>query len=161
MSRRVLVSNQENIIDSRDVIERIKELESDLESAHQSAQRDEDELDEDDRTEPVSPDFETWLAKVADDSTSEHQDEAVELQILRSVAEEGESASSDWPHGETMIRDSYFEDWTRQFAEAIGALEKADSWPCTCIDWERAASELQHDYTTISFDGVDYWVRSC
>lgn len=27
------------------------------------------------------------------------------------------------------------------------------------VDWERAARELQMDYTPVEFDGVTYWVR--
>jgi hypothetical protein len=34
------------------------------------------------------------------------------------------------------------------------------SWPLTCIDWERAARELAYDYSSVSFDGTDYYIRS-
>lgn len=67
--------------------------------------------------------------------------------------------SEDWQYGATLIRGTYFEDYARQFAEDIGALEGCDRWPATCIDWEKAASELQCDYTAVDFDGVGYWVR--
>ena len=34
------------------------------------------------------------------------------------------------------------------------------NWPFNCIDWEKAAEELQQDYMSIDFDGVTYWMRS-
>lgn len=123
-------TNTDDIIDSRSIIERIETL---------TSERDDFE---------GGP--EAWAA--------DHPDDAEELRVLLALAEKGEGAP-DWPHGETLIRDSYFEEYARQLAEDIGALEKADAWPYYCIDWERAARELQQDYFEVDFDGVTYWVR--
>lgn len=87
------------------------------------------------------------------------EDALQELESLKNLAEEGESCA-DWSYGEALIRDSYFVEYAQELAEDIGALENCDHWPATCIDWDRAARELQYDYTRIDFDGVDYWVRS-
>jgi antirestriction protein len=59
-----------------------------------------------------------------------------------------------------LIRDSYFEDYAQELADDLGLLQKGSTWPYTCIDWEQAARELQMDYSMVTFDGVDYWVRS-
>ena len=115
------ITNSEDVIDSRDVIERIEYLEAD-----------EEELDEYDKDE---------LAK------------------LRALAEEGEDYAADWKYGEQLIRATYFEEYARQLAEDIGAVNSEADWPNNCIDWEQAASELEMDYTSIDFDGVDYWIR--
>jgi hypothetical protein len=65
----------------------------------------------------------------------------------------------DW-YPITLIRDSHFVEYTKQFAEDIGAVSPTtDRWPYTCIDWEKAANELARDYTTIDYDGVDYWTN--
>jgi antirestriction protein len=114
------ITNTEDMIDSRDVIERIAELE-------------------------------------ADDERDEY--EAEELAALKAFAEQGEGFA-DWQYGEVFIRDSYFEDYARELAEDMGAITGDESWPATCIDWERAARELRMDYTPIGFDGVDYWART-
>ena len=114
-------TNSDDIIDSRNVIARIEELESQGE-----------EIDEDEKEE---------LAK------------------LKAFAEEGEGVA-DWRHGETFVRDSYFENYAQELAEDIGALENCDHWPATCIDWEQAARELRMDYSSFDFDGVTYWARS-
>lgn len=114
-----MVDNTEDILDSRDVIERIAELEA------------QDDLDE---------------------------DESAELVVLRAFADEGESIDA-WTHGVTLVRDSYFEEYARDLASDLGVIHERNQWPATCIDWERAASELQQDYTPIDFDGVTYWGR--
>lgn len=64
----------------------------------------------------------------------------------------------DW-YPVTLIRDSYFRDYAQELAEDIGAINADATWPNNCIDWERAARELQMDYTSVEFDGVTYWVR--
>lgn len=123
-------TNSDDVIDSRDVIARIEELESEREDA---------EADDNEKTWDV--------------------DNGEELAALKAFAEQAEGCAPDWRHGATLIRDSHFEDYARDLAEDIGAINKDASWPNTCIDWEQAASELQADYSAVDFDGVTYWVR--
>ena len=86
-------------------------------------------------------------------------EDIVELADLEALAKQGEDYAPDWAHGETLIRDSYFKTYARELAEAIGAVSVSDRWPHTCIDWDKAASELQMDYTDVAFGSVTYWVR--
>ena len=135
------VTKYDNIIDSRDVIARIEELESERE----------DLLDGhlfDDLAPKDQADFLEW-----------EEENGHELDTLRKLADEGESAS-DWSHGETLIRDSYFQDYAQELAEDCGMIPAGLAWPCTCIDWEQAARELQMDYSSVEFDGIVYWIRS-
>lgn len=120
-------TNMDDVIDSRDVIERIEELEG---ADHE--------------------DF---------GDAGLNADEVEELTILRELAKECEDCP-DWPHGETLIRDSYFEQYAQELAEDCCEMPNSDQWPQRCIDWEQAARELQVDYTSIEFDGVDYWIRA-
>jgi len=115
------LTKYDDIIDSRDVIARIEELEE----------------------------------------SCEDLDDAAELKALRDLVDEA-SGSPDWEYGETLIRDTYFKDYAQYLAEDIGAIATAAThgWPYTCIDWDKAARELQMDYTCVEFDGVDYWIRS-
>lgn len=126
------VHNGADILDSRDVIDRIEELETEVGSQT-----------EDTENYPDGPDEEL----------------TAELKVLKSLADEA-SGSPDWPYGETLIRDSYFEDYARELAEDIGAIDRNAHWPNDCIDWEKAAEELQQDYTSVDYDGVTYWIRS-
>ena len=90
---------------------------------------------------------------------TEDEDEQAELKALLALQEEAEGYCPDWQDGATLIRDSYFQTYAEQLAEDIGAIDPKASWPLNCIDWEKAASELQYDYTSVEFDGVEYWVR--
>jgi hypothetical protein len=135
-------SNTDDIIDSRDVIARIEELEGEREAlADEVSEADEDDLD------AAVAALEEW-----------DRENAEELKILKDLQDE--CNYGDWQHGETLIRDSYFEDYAQQLAEDIGAINHSAGWPNNCIDWDRATSELQMDYSLVSFDGVDYWIRS-
>lgn len=57
----------------------------------------------------------------------------------------------------TLVRESHFVDYARNFAEEIvgGELDILDGF----IDWEGFASSLQGDYASVEFDGVTYYVR--
>lgn len=128
------ISNSQDIIDSRDVIARIEHLESERENALEAE---------------IPQTAEEW----------DGSDEGQELAALKTLAEEAAGYAADWQHGEALIRDSYFEDYARETAEYIGAIPDDAQWPCNCIDWPRAARELQQDYTQVDFDGVAYWIR--
>lgn len=117
------IDNSNDIIDSRDVIARIEELQD-------------------------------------DDNRSEEEEQ--ELANLLKLAEEGEDASRDWEHGDALIQESYFVEYAKELAEDCGTVPRAgkDAWPLYCIDWDRAARELRHDYTPVDFAGVTYLIRS-
>lgn len=136
------IDNTKNIIDSRDIIARIEELTDERDAWIENDDGDEGEQD-----------------RTAADWREEFPDEANELRALAELAEEAEGYAPDWRYGEALIRDSYFIEFAQELAEDIGAIDKAASWPNTCIDWEQAARELQMDYTQVDFDGVAYWIR--
>lgn len=158
------VNNSQDILDSRDIIARIEELESLRDDANTTAE----EIIEANKTVPFDKpeDVQEVPTKITAKNGIEYytsvdfaEDEQEELEILQALAEEG-SGSPDWQHGETLIRDSYFETWAQEFAEEIGAIKKSVVWPYTFIDWERAASELQQDYMSVEFGDVTYWIRA-
>ena len=94
--------------------------------------------------------------KDADNVTDYEQEE---LNSLIKLAEEGEQNTEGWKYGATLIRYSYFENYARDLAEDIGAIQSDQQWPCMYIDWERATDALCEDYTKIDFDGVTYLAR--
>lgn len=88
-------------------------------------------------------------------------EERDELQAgITAIDELDAEAGSEFPYGAHFIRDDCFEDYARELAEDIGAITGDEAWPATCIDWQRAASELAMDYSTVTFLGYDYYVRS-
>lgn len=126
-------SNSEGILDSRTIQERIDELELDgVVPLDQVSEEDEPE------------DFD--------------RDDAEELQQLLAFKDEVGN-DDEWDCGISFIRESYFEDYARDLAEDIGAISSDAQWPATCIDWERAASELQMDYSAVEYDGITYYYR--
>lgn len=133
----------EDVIDSRDIIERIEELESeqaDLVERLSNGEITEGDMQEFDR----------------------HQ--GAELDALRTLASEAES-SPDWNYGETLIRDAYFVKYTEDLiADCYPEVSKAlasSQWPMTCLklDYKQAARDLKVDYMPVTFNGSTYWIR--
>lgn len=128
-----------DVIDLRDVIARVEELEAEREDSDIPA------------NEYGGPN-DTW------------NEEREELATLESFLAElsGNSGDEQWRgdwYPVTLIADSYFTEYAQQIADDIGAINADASWPNSCIDWEEAASQLQMDYSSVEFDGVTYWYR--
>lgn len=163
-------------IDTRDLYKRQQELQ-DLEDAVGSAEKElqeaQDELGQLTTSKPGEDDslgdLEEWESSLesaqsaVDEAEANHRralddfgdDEQAELEELDNL----ESEISEWMHGEAMIPEDEFEDYARELADDLGST-KGDEWPFTCIDWERAARELAMGYTTVRYQGTDYYVRA-
>lgn len=152
------ISNTNDVIDTRDLIARIEELEQELSFdywedeivAHFSWS----ESEKENATEETKADaLKAWL------DHKQMQDELEELTKLKAFASEVEGYCDDYIHGEALIHEDYFEEYARQLAEDIGAISKDAAWPNNHIDWEAAAEALKMDYTTAEFDGATYYFR--
>lgn len=154
------IDNSADILDSRDIEARIDELEAergalveDIENAEEAIS----DADEDSDLSTLESDLSAAKGALA---AWDEGDEAEELRKLKAFRDELEPYCADWHHGETLIRDSYFKDYARDCAEDWhGSALREARWPFDCIDWDRAARELQMDYTSAEFDGVTYWAR--
>ncbi len=154
------ISNSEDILDSRDIIARLEELQGEHKDLFDDAERTakdyknargkQKRLDAKEDADDASNLLGEWIA-----------DNGAELKALTALVEEAEG-SPDWKYGETLIRASYFRTHAQELAEETGGMdtEAASRWPFTCIDWDQAAAELQMDYTSVEFDGVTYYIRS-
>jgi hypothetical protein len=89
-----------------------------------------------------------------------HLDEDDDDYKALAALEEEASGSPDWKYGETLIRDSYFEEYAEETARDTGMISGTETWPLNCIDWEEAAELLKEDYFSVDFDGVTYWIRN-
>lgn len=58
-----------------------------------------------------------------------------------------------------LIPDYKFEDYAYDLAQEYSNICVTD-WPFTCIDWNRAADELRHDYTSLTVDDSEYLIGS-
>lgn len=138
------ISHLDDTIDVRDIIARVEELREerdDLQTALDGgSQEDVNALAE-------------W-----------ETDNAEELAELESLLDDlngmggDEQWEGDW-YPTTLIRDSYFQDYAQELAEECCMIDPNAKWPMTCIDWEKAARELQWDYSSVEVNGVTYWTR--
>lgn len=135
------ITNHDAIIDSRDVIARIEELEGELEAAYEEAQA-------------AKPDE---VISKEEFLKSEAFDDA-ELTVLQALQTEAEGYAPDWKYGAQLIRSTYFAEAMEELCQDIGDLPK-DLPSYLVIDWEATAENLKVDYTSVDFDGVEYYVR--
>lgn len=101
-----------------------------------------------------------------EDATTEGLDDFTEKEYRKLKDLLGELCSNGGDHKwrgnwypTMLIPDSYFESYARDLADDLGLLNDHMTWPYTCIDWEKAARELQQDYSTVDYDGITYWYR--
>lgn len=88
------------------------------------------------------------------------QFEEGDLRLMLAIDELESEGVAKWEDGAFFILETTFEDYARELAEDTGAIGSENQWPLYCIDWERAARELRMDYSSFSFLGHDYLVRS-
>lgn len=139
------ISDTANFLDVRDIIERVEELRE---------ERDSWVLGAPDGTETPNPGG--W----AKDNPDEVEELAALEKLLNGLA--GSGGDHEWEgawYPVTLIRDGYFEDYAREFAVDIGAVDRNAAWPLQHLDWKAAAEALQQDYQMIDFGESTYWYR--
>ena len=151
-----------NTIDTRDLKERKEELEA-MRDAVTDAQSELDQHIDLKPSEDDEEEFTDWEYELAalEETVENAKDEFgdAEKEELKEL-EELESEISDFNHGETMIPVDDFEDYARELAWDLGAIDGDAKWPLNHIDWEAAAEALAQDYTIVSYQGDDYYVRA-
>lgn len=156
------ISNSDDVIDSRDVIARIEELESDRD-ALQSALDDAKEalanlppgaaraalrVDAKDAINNAQEELDAW----------QDSDDARELKALEALQDEAQGYCPDWRHGAALIRESYWISYCQEMLEDIGDIPR-DLPGYIVIDWDATADNIRADYTKVDFDGVPYLIR--
>jgi TolA-binding protein len=137
------------VIDSRDLIILKEELEEQLSYLQDEV----NELKGDnetpaDKLEEKQDELREWL--------EEHKEE---LDSLIDICDEGELLSSDWEHGESLIREDYWVEYCKELVTDIGDLPKDVPFYIE-IDWDKTAENISQDYSTIDIDGETYYIRS-
>lgn len=85
-----------------------------------------------------------------------NEDEFTRLTAIHNLINEVGDEASD---GVYLVPESEFTEYAQELAEEIGAISSDASWPNNHIDWEAAANSLKSDYSSITFEGVDYLYR--
>jgi hypothetical protein len=122
------IDNNDDVIDSRQVIDRIEELELIREAMPNAV--------------------EDWPGA----------DEAEELATLQALADEASQYSEDWQYGVSLIRRSAWVEVCKMLLEDCGGIPK-DLPHYVVIDWEATAENMEADYTSVDFGGVEYLIR--
>ena len=144
-------TNYDECIDSRDIVERIEELQGEREDLVDTLE---------DALEDYTLDDADDIIGAFDDLTDwDESEEAKELAILESLQDECEGYS-DWVYGETLVRYSYWVCYVQDLLEDIGDLPR-DLPHYIAIDWEATARNIAADYSLVDFDGIEYYIRSC
>lgn len=146
------IDNNQDTLDSRDVIARRDELAEEREALAEALA----DLEADTANDPQYKDADAQRDTAKDALAEWDADNAEELAALEAFIQDG---SAEWDHGVTLVRETYFEDYAQELADDLGAIPKDARWPLTCIDWEHAARELRYDYTGADFDGVTYYYQ--
>lgn len=150
------ISSADNIINMSDVTDRVEELRDELQNAM-------DENEEGHNLETLSE----YVKACAADASAAHahklHDEAVELLQLESLLDDvrgnggDHQWEGDWYPG-SMIHAAYFEDAMRELCEDIGDFPNGVP-SYYVIDWAATADNLRVDYTSVEFDGQEFWYR--
>lgn len=149
----------DNIIDSRDVIARIEELEEEREAYAEEVETAQDAVNDLDEETPDTGEAEALREALAALSVWD-EDNGDELNALKSLADEAADYSSAWRHGETLIHRNYFIQYVEELLQDIGDLpRKLPDY--LVIDWEATAQNIEQDYSSVDFDGEEYLIRSC
>ena len=149
----------EEVLDSRDIIDRCQDLIRQHLNDYNSYLLDKAADEGDDGVMELEAedaihdeDFMEWIKDQKDD-------EIQEMGVLIYLWRECEDFA-DWSYGEQLIRDDYFTDYARQLLEECGDIPKNIPW-YIAVDWEKTADNLKVDYTYIDFMGHQYWIRNC
>lgn len=134
------ISNNDGVIDSREVIERLEELETEREAIVDAI----DECEDPEQLEVLKADLE------------EFDDDG--YKALKAFAEEGDNNSCEWTDGVTLIREDYFVGYCEELVTDTGDLPR-DVPQYIVIDWDATARNLRSDYSEIEWDGVTYLAR--
>ena len=151
------ISNTQDVIDSRDIIARIDELETDESMLQDTIIEAEEALESSEGAkDEMQAGKELTEAREALIDFNEENEE--ELSSLKAVAEECENYA-DWKHGATLINYMYFTEYCMELLKDIGDLPQ-DIPSYIAIDEEETAENLKADYMEVDFDGETYLMRS-
>lgn len=147
-----------NILDTRDLQERLEELQG-LKEAVEDARRTIEELlavDASEKTETWEADLDDARDSLENAESAFSSDERDELAELETLADE----VSEWSSGNQLIPEDDFEDYCQELCEDIGDIPK-DLPSYIVIDWEATARNLKADYSEIEYQGTTYLYRDC
>ena len=146
----------QNVIDTRDIQDRIDEIESDIESLEEEISELSEEIDELDEDDSGNKNEIDLKLDDIEDKRGQIEDLQEELSMLLDVKQE----VPEFSYGETLIHENYWVEYVQELCEDCGYISKDFPYWIE-IDWEATAKNVAMDYSTIELDGNTYYFRSC
>jgi hypothetical protein len=155
------ISNSADVIDSRDIEERIDELavtkealEKEVHEAEVALAYVQLNMEGEEKEENIQDDLDT--AKEALKEWEDDVDEGVEYETL--LAFKRDVGSSEWDSGVTLVRETYWVDYVEEMVKDIGDMpSKIPDY--IVIDWDATADNVKQDFSIADYDGVTYYYR--
>lgn len=143
------VSSSDNYIDPADVESEADQYDSDIYDKEEEITEAKDELEEEDATDEQVA-LELKISELEDELTA-IKDEGESIMTLRDDC-------SDYARGSNLISESVFGEYCEEFAYDTGEISR-DSQMAFYVDWDKYAEDMKMDYTTITFEGTDFYVQ--
>lgn len=137
---------ESDVIDLRDIIARVEELEDELQSEYQAYSESEDD--------PME--YDDWEYGGDSEEIQEYKELKKILDELKGCGGD-EEWRGDW-YPITLIADRYWIDYVEDLVSEIGDLPR-DLPSYLVIDWEATANIIQQDYSNLTIGDEDYWYR--
>jgi predicted nuclease with TOPRIM domain len=149
----------ENIIDTRDIIEKYEEIDNELTNSRERIEEIREELKPLSRDIPDQEEDYYALKDELNDLEGYIEDLIQENLVLMDFVDKYEDEIPEFTDGAVLIRDDYFVEYAQQLADDIYDIEDS-RWPFCHIDWDEAAEALQQDYAIVEIAGDVYWYRN-
>lgn len=137
-----------NVVDTRDIEERIEELTADkelLEETLEDLENDDDDVAESDIAD-ATQELEDW----------DNGEDGQELKNL--LALRADVNSPEWEYGLSLIHENYFTEYCEEMLKDCGEIPQ-DIPSYLVIDWEATAENLMVDYSSVEYDGDTFYYR--
>ena len=149
------------VFDTRDLIEYREHLESELLSSWNDWQRDNlnDEYEVDDIDDAL-----TLISNLSDNGSEEfiinYSQEVEDYNNIIEFCDELEACAPDYQYGESVIHEDYFTEYSTDLVKDCGYIpNELPDFIENNIDWDGVAEELKVDYTTVEYEGSTYHIR--
>ena len=131
-------------LDTRDLQERIDELENEIEELEEELEKSVEDEDTEEN-ELCTKRIEEW-----------HEENDEELKELNDLKDE----VPEWSYGNTLVPDEEWIDYVQELLTDCDILPKDIPWYIE-IDWEKTADNIAADYGTVDYQGKTYYYRNC
>ena len=143
------VSSNDTYIDPRDVEIEAEQYDSDIYDKEEEINEAKAELEDEDATDEQVA-LELKISALEDELT-EIKEEGESIMELRDDCD-------SYARGSSLINESYFTEYCEEFAYDCGEISR-DGSMAVYVDWDRYAEDCKMDYTTITFEGTDFYVQ--